>query len=289
MKLRKIFIGLAIIALLILIVKKAVVISTVAGPVGALIVAGAVAVLAVIFILVVLLPLLGLIFAGVSFVILLVLLGLAVSAPFALLHGHHFTLGSSDKMEADGEKDGEVREMPPFDRLHVKGDMTLLVVSGGGHAVAVKGDAEGIDALKSDVKDGLLTVSQESGLNLGEDTRVAVSAESLNEFHLSGASKASLQRLDAETLSLDLDGAGQVEAAGRCGKLIVHMKGTGKLNARDLQCDDVTLVMEGVGAAKIFAAKSLNVKISGLGQVTYAGNPAKIDRNISALGRLSPE
>lgn len=278
MKMKKIFTGLLIMAALFLVVAKAELIAGVFGPVGDLIVAAAVAVLAVVFILFVLLPLLGFIFVGMSLFILLAVLALVISIPFALMHGHRSGLESFTG--------SEMRSLPPFERIYVAGDINLLVVAGGGHAVALKGGMDDLTGTSTTVKDNLLMIR---GGGAGSGVRVAVSAGQLKGFHIEGAGQASLQRLQSETLDIDMAGVAQVEAAGSCRQAVIHLRGAGSLDAHDLKCDNVDIVVDGAGKARIFAAKNLKARINGLGRVTYAGSPGKIERNISGLGSLSPE
>jgi hypothetical protein len=277
MKVRKIFTGILIMAALLFIVAKSDLIAGVFGPIGDVIVAVAVAVLAAVFILLVVLPLLGFIFVGVGLIILFILLTLVLSLPFAAFKGHGPGISLFEA--------SETRSLPSFERVIVAGDLNVLVVSGGGHAVALKGGADDLAAVKTVVKDGALVI--QGGGNSG--LRVAVSAGDLKGFTIDGAGEASLQRLKSLTFDLDMAGAAKVAAAGSCGKATFHLSGAGTLNAHDLQCDEVEIIVDGAGTARVSAAKRLKIKINGLGQVTYAGKPDNIERSISGLGRISPE
>lgn len=281
MKMRKIFQGLLIIAALLFIVSNAGDIAGIFGSIGDLVVAVAVAVLAAFFILFVLLPLLGVIFVGMSLFILLLLLAGALSVPFALMQGYrpHIAIFTGS----------EVRSLPAFDTIRVAGDMDLLVVAGGGHAVALKGNMSEIRGMTTEVKDNQLVISESSKPSFGSDIRVAVNAGDLKAFHVDGAVHAALRRLDSEALDLDMSGASKIEASGQCGKAVIHLSGVGSLDAHDLKCDEVDITVDGAGNAKVYAAKHLNVKISGLGHVTYGGQPAKVERSITGLGNLSAE
>lgn len=287
--LKKVFKGLVILALMILVVWKADAISSVGGALGDLVVAVAVAVLAAAFILIVVLPLLGLIFAGASFIILLILLAGAISVPFAIFTGHRADRNMFGIAPDSGPVAGEVREMPPFDKIHVAGNLTILVVNGGGYAVALKGAANDIKALRTNVTDGVLHIEPVQPTSFNRDLRVAVSATDLKGVKITGTTRASLQKISSASFDLDLGGAGQVEVSGACGDGSFHLSGAGSLDARTFKCDNVVISLEGAAIANVYAAKSLKAKVNGIGRIVYAGHPAKVTRDISGLGMVSSE
>lgn len=287
--LKKVFKGLVILALMVLVVWKADTISGVGGALGDLVVAVAVAVLAAAFILIVVLPLLGLIFAGASFIILLILLAGAISIPFAIFTGHRADQDMSGITPDSGPVVGEVRDMPRFDKINVTGNLTILVVNGGGHAVALKGVAKDIKALRTTVTDGVLNIEPVQPTSFNRDLRVAVSATGLNGVKIAGTTRASLQKIASPSFNLDLDGAGQVEVAGTCGVGAFHLSGAGSLNAKAFKCENVEIALEGAAIASVHATKSLKAKVNGIGRIVYAGNPAKVTRDVSGLGMVSPE
>jgi len=67
------------------------------------------------------------------------------------------------------------------------------------------------------------------------------------------------------------------------------MSGAGGLDAFDLKAEYARIRISGVGGADIYVTKELDAKISGLGDVTYRGNPANIDKSVSGLGTIQED
>jgi len=105
------------------------------------------------------------------------------------------------------------------------------------------------------------------------------------DISINGASQASLY-LEVETLNSTITGAGQITVTGISNKQTINISGAGNYSAKGLQSEDATVIITGLGTAKVTAKENLGVNISGGGKVVYSGNP-KISRQISGLGSVS--
>ena len=45
----------------------------------------------------------------------------------------------------------------------------------------------------------------------------------------------------------------------------------------------------GTGSAQVFASESLTATVSGIGKLTYGGNPPKVQKNVSGLGSITAQ
>ena len=59
------------------------------------------------------------------------------------------------------------------------------------------------------------------------------------------------------------------------------------LNAQALRAQVVSVVMSGAGNGTVTATEALDVTISGVGRLECHGNPPKVSKEISGLGKLS--
>jgi hypothetical protein len=91
--------------------------------------------------------------------------------------------------------------------------------------------------------------------------------------------------LKAKRIDVRCEGAVLLEMRGVTDNLFVKISGAGHVNARELTAKDVTIRVEGVGFGSVYATNLLDVKIEGVGKVTYKGNP-DIKRIISGLGKV---
>ena len=65
------------------------------------------------------------------------------------------------------------------------------------------------------------------------------------------------------------------------------MSGAGDLEAYDLVSKYCKITLSGIGSAEIFVEEELEASISGVGGISYRGNPNKVRDDISGLGRIS--
>jgi len=91
--------------------------------------------------------------------------------------------------------------------------------------------------------------------------------------------------LKAKNITVASAGAVILEMRGVAERLAVKVSGAGHVNARELISKEVNFRVEGVGFGSVYATDLLDVKIEGVGKVTYKGNP-EIKRIIEGLGKV---
>jgi hypothetical protein len=107
----------------------------------------------------------------------------------------------------------------------------------------------------------------------------------LNRFYLSGAGEVHSGLAPAEIV---LSGAGLMVFAGQRDNVEVRIPGYGSVDLYGMPVKNATIVIAGNGAVKVDVETKLNVTISGMGTVTYKGNP-QIVQEISGMGSLIHE
>ena len=105
---------------------------------------------------------------------------------------------------------------------------------------------------------------------------------------MSGAGAIELD-LDIQALDLFLSGAGAVDLRGSVEEQTIKMSGAGGLNAYDLNSQHCKINISGVGGAKVFVTETLDATISGVGGISYSGNPENVVTNISGIGKIQQD
>lgn len=107
---------------------------------------------------------------------------------------------------------------------------------------------------------------------------------------MGGASTIRLDRLDdAQSLDVRITGAGDVAVGG--GKVVAQkivITGTGTFAAPRLVSERAEVVIDGHGEVQLAANGTLAVRIAGVGNVRYHGNPA-VTRFISGVGSIEKD
>ncbi len=106
---------------------------------------------------------------------------------------------------------------------------------------------------------------------------------------LGGVGSMTLNAGKTERIDLNLQGAGHIALNGQSKLLKASLGGVGALDARKLRADAVQLDMSGLGGATVYAVRSADLTLTGLGSATVVGKPAIRNADARGLGRVSWE
>ncbi len=109
----------------------------------------------------------------------------------------------------------------------------------------------------------------------------------LNDLSVAVEGGAKIE-LDVKAENVQISGEGGVlfELKGVAESLDVKVSGAGHVNADELKTKDVTFRVEGVGTGSVYATKTLNASIQGVGKVRYRGNP-EVTKYIDGVGSVT--
>ena len=102
---------------------------------------------------------------------------------------------------------------------------------------------------------------------------------------VSGAADVNLE-LRASHLQTHIAGAGDLTLSGEAVMHSVSLSGASRLKAQELITAKTRIDMAGAGSVEVYASQQIDVNLSGVGMVTYHGNPAVRNLNISGLGKI---
>jgi Putative auto-transporter adhesin, head GIN domain len=187
----------------------------------------------------------------------------------------------------------QTRDVAPFSSIEVSSSIDVDVVPGDASTVRVRAGEHIIDHVNTSSSDGVLHVSiRDHGIVIGpdpyDDAHIEVSSGALQGVRIEGSSDVALGRLDADELSIDISGSGDVEAAGAVGNLIASIEGSGDADLRNLVARTGTVSIQGSGDAKVNVKDKLDVSVQGSGDVTYRGNP-RISQSVAGSGDIHAE
>ena len=227
-----------------------------------------------------------------------------------------FTLSCSAQWGKGIKGNGNVktleRNVSDYDELAVSGWFDVDLVDGREGELTLKGDENLLQHIITEVNNGKLIIKVEKGLNLKPSStsngiHITVPVESIDELSLSGSGdivgkktiktskfKAAMSgsgdiTLDIESNSMTaaMSGSGDMNLSGSTGNLDVTISGSGDIRAYDLDADNVEATISGSADIKVTAKESLKARVSGSGDISYRGNPKKVDTKTSGSGDIS--
>ena len=140
-------------------------------------------------------------------------------------------------------------------------------------------DLNGNSTFKATGKTELLKIDCWGAANINTSELIA----DYVELYLSGDGSTDVYALNA--LSVSLSGAGSFNAHGRTEYLKINSNGATSIDTENLIAKDVSISLKGAGQASVFASNTLQVNITGIGKVTYFGDPKFVNPNIIGFGK----
>ena len=205
----------------------------------------------------------------------------------------------------------ETREVSDFNQISIDVPAVVAIEQGSSTSIRLTADDNLLPQLSTRVRNGVLVIENEvSDWNqrvrpsesiqieitvteldkidfptAGSLTVKGFSGEDLN-ISVGGAGDITLENVALEGLSLRLSGAGDVSADGSAETLSLSISGFGSFKGGDLRTQDANVSISGAGDALVWAERSLDVRISGAGSVSYYGQPETFSEQISGAGNV---
>ncbi|MDP4286159.1 MAG: head GIN domain-containing protein [Bacteroidota bacterium] len=209
------------------------------------------------------------------------------------------------------DKNAEVRSVGSFTGIKVSGGIEVFLSQSNEYALAVSAsEDEYRDAMKTIVRNGVLTISYEGGhsrFNNNRKLRAYISFKTLESLEASGACyilvngtlKANSFKLklsgacdikgnvNIDNLSIELSGASNVKVNGTLQNLKISASGASDVKNYDLVTDNCEADLSGASDVRITINKSVAAKASGASSLYYKGNPERKIINASGASSIS--
>lgn len=230
----------------------------------------------------------------------------------ALLMAATVTAQWGRKIKGNGNVVTIERSVGDYDAVALAGWFDVDLVAGNEGEITLKGEENLLEHIKTEVKDGKLVIKVEKGVNLrpsnwGQGIHITVPIESINAATLSGSGdivgkttikannfKTSIAgsgdislTIESKFVIANISGSGDIELSGRTSDLEVRVSGSGDIEAYNLESEFVKVTVSGSADVKVTANEMLTARVSGSGDISYRGNPKKVDTKTSGSGDIS--
>ena len=163
----------------------------------------------------------------------------------------------------------------------------LYIKREGEDALRITADDNILPLIRTNVRNGELTIGFDPGLNFSRmtDLTYSVSVKDLDALTVNGAADVIVSDLDSDNLVVTINGAGKVTVAGKADHQTVAINGAGEYSAPNLESRIAEITHSGLGKATVRVRDQLTVRIDGAGLVEYIGNP-QVTKTINGLGSV---
>ena len=190
-------------------------------------------------------------------------------------------------IRGSGTRKSEKKEVPAFKAIETGGAFDVEITCQKPQSVEIEADDNLLPLLETDVSDGVLHVGMKQNYHSQKLISVRIAVPDLNRITISGAGTARVTGVKNENFVINSTGAAKIEAKGETKAVEIRNSGAGLIDAHELRSSKAEVNLSGAGQAEVYASEQLDVTISGVGRVTYAGQPKVINKNISGIGTVS--
>ncbi|PIB25268.1 head GIN domain-containing protein [Maribacter sp. 4G9] len=216
------------------------------------------------------------------------------------------------RVNGNGDQVTINRNTSDYDAIGVSGWFDVHLVDGKEGQLTLTGESNLLEYIITEVKNGKLEIKTEKGVNLKPSSwkngiTITVPVESVDAIALSGSGdivgKTTIKTdhletamsgsgditldVDTDKVSASMSGSGDITLSGSTQDFEATISGSGDIKAFDMEADNVDATVSGSADIKVTANKMLKARVSGSGDITYRGNPEKIDTKTSGSGDIS--
>ena len=210
-----------------------------------------------------------------------------------------------DSVKGSGNVITQSFEVGDFERLNFSGIGRIELTQGSSTSLEVEAEENIINALKIETTGNKLHIGMKRGyFNIvpTRDIIFRLTVTDLDKIDLTGAGAVVCDSFETEKLSIEssglgsidmdivaedfevsISGAGKVSMAGKVDTQKISISGVGNYSAKDLVSRVCEIDISGAGKAGVNVTETLDITMSGVGNIEYVGNPS-ISQNISGVG-----
>jgi Putative auto-transporter adhesin, head GIN domain len=188
-------------------------------------------------------------------------------------------------VRGNGRIKTEERSIGAFANVDASGTFNIEWQKGS-PAIRITTDENLLPYIENSVSDDTLRLHIREHVWPTRGIKVVVSSPTRTGGRIRGAVKLTVKQLSGSCFALESKGASQVALDGNIERLLVDMTGASQLAADGLQAKTAEISTTGAGDADVTVTDTLKVVITGAGKVTYSGNPATINKQITGASSI---
>ena len=190
-------------------------------------------------------------------------------------------------VQGSGVRKTEKRELGTFKSIETTGAYEVQVTCQQAPSFEIEGDDNILPLIRTDVRDGVLRISNETGYRTTKAIIVRIGVPSLESFSSHGAGDVHITNVKNEKLAVITTGAANIEASGQTQFASITSTGAGKIDTHKLLTEHAKVTVAGAAIVDVYASRQLDATVSGVGQVTYSGHPGVVNKSVSGIGSIN--
>jgi Putative auto-transporter adhesin, head GIN domain len=206
--------------------------------------------------------------------------------PALLLATTLFGCHMHGSVSGSGVRKTEKRELASFNAIHTTGAFDVEVVTQKPASFEIEADDNILPLIQTEVRDSTLYLMPTSRYNSRQGVVVRVTLPDLSKLEATGAGNFRVAGLKNDNFEIHTTGAATVTAAGETKNVEIHTTGAGVVDTHKLRAVKADVRSTGAAKVDVYASEQLDVSASGVGAVTYSGDP-KVNKHTSGAASVS--
>jgi hypothetical protein len=190
-------------------------------------------------------------------------------------------------VQGSGVRKVEKRELGAFKSIETTGAFEILVACQQAPSFEIEGDDNLLPLVRTEVRGGVLHIFNQSNYRTAKGITVRIGVPDLEGILTTGAGDIRITNVKNDKLVVSSKGAARIEASGQTKFASITSTGAGQIDANKLHAESATVTVTGAGHVNVYATRRLDATVSGVGQITYDGDPAEVNRKVSGIGSIN--
>jgi hypothetical protein len=190
-------------------------------------------------------------------------------------------------IKGSGNRKTEKRDLPAFKAVDTTGSYEVELMCQKPAGFEIEADDNILPLIRTEVRDGVLYVSNQQRYNSAKAVALRISLPELISVSSRGAGEITVQDANSNDLKIESTGAASIKAAGKVKSATISSTGAGDIDANRLQTEKARVTVTGAASVNVYVTEQLDVSVSGVGSVSYSGNPKTVNKSVSGIGSVN--
>jgi hypothetical protein len=188
--------------------------------------------------------------------------------------------------KGSGDLTTRTHDLDDCQAIRLECGLDIDITFGSEQRVALVMDDNLVEFYELTVRNGTLVIDADDDPRPSRDARLELVLRRLESVEIEGAGDITVEDLDGDRLTIDISGAGDIEASGEVERLDLVVNGAGDIDTRDLAAERATVTINGAGDVRVRADKACTVEINGVGDVDVYGDPDDFEKDVNGIGSV---